>query len=106
MSQSARRRLPRVLFRAAGRRRCPRPRTVASAKSVKSGEDVQRNKKHSSTYASRRRRSSSCTVALRRSTRIRRRPPRALKDSLGVEGFVNLDPLTSTVHAVGRTDGY
>jgi hypothetical protein len=29
-----------------------------------------------------------------------------LKDSLGVEGFVNLDPLTSTVHAVGRTDGY
>src|SRR4029453_937747 len=30
----------------------------------------------------------------------------ALRDSLGLEGFVNLDPLTSTVHAVGRTDGY
>ena len=30
----------------------------------------------------------------------------ALKDSLGAEGFVNLDPLTSTVRAVGSTDGF
>jgi hypothetical protein len=30
----------------------------------------------------------------------------SLKDSLGVEGFVNLDPLTGTVRNVGRTDGF
>jgi extracellular elastinolytic metalloproteinase len=36
-------------------------------------------------------------------------PPAAtvdLRDSLGVEGVVDLDPLTSTVRVVGRTDGF
>ncbi|HEY3184307.1 MAG TPA: hypothetical protein VGJ77_15820, partial [Gaiellaceae bacterium] len=30
----------------------------------------------------------------------------ALKDSLGVEGVVSIDPLTSTARMVGRTDGF
>jgi hypothetical protein len=30
----------------------------------------------------------------------------SLEDSLGVQGFVNLDPLTGTVRDVGRTDGF
>ena len=36
-------------------------------------------------------------------------PPAAtanLRDSLGVEGFAHLDPLTGTVQSVGRTDGF
>jgi extracellular elastinolytic metalloproteinase len=30
----------------------------------------------------------------------------ALKDSLGVEGFVKLDPLTATASLVGKTNGF
>src|SRR3954454_17436815 len=30
----------------------------------------------------------------------------ALKDSLGAEGVVSIDPLTSTARFVGRTDGF
>ena len=44
-----------------------------------------------------------------RATALASRPADAtasLKHSLGVEGYVDLDPLTSTVRQVGRTDGF
>ncbi len=44
-----------------------------------------------------------------RAARLRSEPPAAaaaLKRSLGVEGVLSLDPLTSTARLVGRTDGF
>src|SRR5829696_5189025 len=44
-----------------------------------------------------------------RAAKLRSEPPAAaaaLKGSLGVEGVLSLDPLTSTARAVGRTDGF
>jgi extracellular elastinolytic metalloproteinase len=44
-----------------------------------------------------------------RAGKLRSHPPAAaasLKRSLGVEGVLSLDPLTSTVRMVGRTDGF
>src|SRR6187551_2596285 len=44
-----------------------------------------------------------------RAAKLRSEPPAAaaaLKGSLGVEGVISLDPLTSTARAVGRTDGF
>ncbi len=44
-----------------------------------------------------------------RSAKLLSDPPAAtaaLKDSLGVEGFVKLDPVTSTASFVGKTNGY
>jgi extracellular elastinolytic metalloproteinase len=79
---------------------------IASAKSAKNGEDVQRNKK---AFFDIRETPSSLVKLHGRAAALDADPPAAtaaLKDSLGVEGFVDLDPLTSTVHNVGRTDGY
>ena len=106
MSQSARRRLPRVLFALPVAVAVLVLAPLASAKSVKSGEDVQRNKK---AFFDIRESPSSQLKLQGRAAALDENPSAAtsaLKDALGVEGFVNLDPLTSTVHAVGRTDGY
>ncbi|HEX7309723.1 MAG TPA: M36 family metallopeptidase [Gaiellaceae bacterium] len=106
MSQSARRRLPRVLFVLPVAVAVLVLAPLASAKSVKSGEDALRNKK---AFFDVRESPSSQLKLHGRAATLNANPSAAttaLKDSLGVEGFVDLDPLTSTVHAVGRTDGY
>src|SRR6266536_6414972 len=79
---------------------------IAGATSTKNGEDVQRNKK---AFFDVRQTPSSLITLHGRAAALDANPSAAtaaLKDSLGVEGFVDLDPLTSTVRAVGSTDGF
>jgi hypothetical protein len=81
---------------------------AASGKPVakQGGEDVARNK--TAFYDSRQAPAARITLD-GRAAALDNNPPAAtadLKDSLGVEGFADLDPLTGTVRNVGRTDGF
>ena len=70
------------------------------------GEDVARNK--TAFFDSRQAPAAQLKLDARAAA-LDSNPPAAtanLKDSLGVEGFVNLDPLTGTVRDVGSTDGF
>src|SRR5438034_3929964 len=78
----------------------------AAAKAVKTGDDTSPNKK---AFFDIRQTPASLLELHGRAAALDNNPPTAtaaLKDSLGVEGFVDLDPLTSTVRSAGRSDGF
>ena len=102
MNQSARRPLTRALFALTVAAAVLVLVPVASAK----GDEATRNKK---AFFDIRETPASQLKLHGRAADLDANPSAAtstLKDSLGAEGFVDLDPLTSTVRAVGSTDGF
>jgi extracellular elastinolytic metalloproteinase len=78
----------------------------ASGRPSKTSDDVTRNKK---AFFDSRQTPAALNVLHGRAAALDDNPAAAtsnLKSSLGVEGFVTLDPLTGTVREAGRTDGF